>query len=182
MIFSEESVGKLRNLVKQRLSHKRFTHTLGVEKLAEFIGQAIMPERTSELKVAALLHDVAKEISDEMQLALIKKSNLKCTDEDRQTLPALHSFSACALIQDEFPEYATKDVLSAVFNHTLGAPGMSVFDEIIYISDYAEEGRKFPTCIEIGDYLKSNITHSNTYNANLLALHSASHRRIARHL
>ena len=147
---------------------------LKILKFAGYIGEILLPQKSSELSVAALLHDITKEMSYEEQLLLIQTSDIKCTEEDLQTKPALHSFSAVPLIRDKFEKYATPDILSAVSNHTLGAYGMSLFDEIIFISDYTEDGRKYPACIEVREYLFENLCNNKTFEENVSILHKAS--------
>ena len=175
MIFTEESINELRNDVKKRMSPKRYAHTLGVENLARELGLVLLhPDKLYELIAAALLHDVAKELTYESHVTLLEASSVPYTDGDLQTKPALHSLAAVPLIERDFPKYATPDILSAVAHHTLGAPDMTIFDEIIFISDYAEEGRTYPACIEVREYLRSNISANNSNENNVLALHTAS--------
>ena len=173
MIFESCDIARLRLLVKDRISEKRYQHTLGVEKLAEYLGTVILPNKLDELAVAALLHDVAKEMSYDDHVQLLRDSNVSYTDEDLTVKPALHAIAAVPLIQRDFSEYATSDVCSAVKNHTVGEPGMSIFDEIIFISDYAEEGRSYRTCIEVREYLISNVKQENTFEENVRHLHEA---------
>ena len=174
MIFDNTAIERLRLLVKDRLSEKRYRHTLGVEKLARYLGERLLPEKVDELAVAALLHDIAKELTYDEHLELLKGSDVEFTDEDLCTKPALHSIAALPLIKREFDEYISDDVCSAIANHTLGAAGMSVFDEIIFISDYAEVGRTYHTCVEVRDYLFENVKKENSLSDNVLALHTAS--------
>ena len=108
------------------------------------------------------IFDIAKEIPFNEQLELLKDSGVDCTEEDISTKPALHSFAAVPYISRYFAEYATPGVTSAVCNHTLGSYGMSLFDEIIYISDYAESGRTYFTCIEVNKFLLENISKDKT--------------------
>ena len=63
--------------------------------------------------------------------------------------------------------------MSAVANHTLGQAGMSVFDEIIFISDYAEAGRSYSSCKQVREYLINNINSTKTYEENIFSLHKA---------
>ena len=174
MIFSHSAIETLRLSIKDMMSQGRYQHTLGVEKMANYIGGILLPQKSSELSVAALLHDITKEMSYEEQLLLLQSSDLTCSEEDLQTKPALHSFSAVPFIKDNYEEYATQDILSAVLNHTLGAYGMSLFDEIIFISDYSEEGRKHPACIEVREYLIENLCNNKTFEENVSILHKAS--------
>ena len=173
MNFSNDSINRLRDDVKERLSKERYIHTLGVESLAKELGKVIIPEFLTELSVAALLHDIAKELSTPDQLALLASSGLSLTQEDLDTLPALHSFAAIPVIRSCFAEYADENVLSAVYNHTLGNPGMSIFDEIIFIADYAESGRKYEACQEVNRYLSEHISPKNAPKENLMFLHNA---------
>ena len=174
MIFDKKSITNLRLSVKGRMSEGRYTHTLGVEELARHLGTILIPESVSELCVAALLHDIAKEIDFEEQIALLTSSKFEHTQEDIDTLPALHSISALPIIEKDFNEYATENVLSAVSNHTLGNSEMSIFDEIIFISDYAESGRTYSSCKEVREYLIQNVCLNNDYEDNVKALHTAS--------
>ena len=173
MIFDENSITKLRAAVKTALSEKRYTHTVGVEDMAIYLGSVILPTKVNELRAAALLHDIAKELSYEEQVGLVNSSDVMHTEEDIQTKPALHSIAALPVIKRDFPEYATDDILSAVANHTLGNDGMSVFDEIIYIADYAEAGRTYPTCQAVRRYLLDNVISGKSYQDNVNALHTA---------
>lgn len=178
MIFDDASIDSLRELVRGRMSEKRYLHTLGVENMSKRLGEILLPDKVSELTVAALLHDVAKELSYDEHLELLRRGEVEFTEEDLSVKPALHSIAAVPLILRDFTDFATSDVCSAVFNHTFGAPGMSIFDEIIFISDYAEEGRTYRTCIELREYLLENVKKENSKEDNLLALHTASLRSI----
>ena len=176
MIFDKASLDTLRKAIKSRMSDKRYIHTIGVEKMALALGQILIPEKLGELSCAALLHDVAKELPYEEHIALLKNSQVYYTEDDLLSKPALHSIAAVPLIERDFPEYATTDILSAVANHTLGAPDMSVFDEIIFISDYSEEGRTYPVCIDVRNLLLDGIREDKSTEENMSILHRASLR------
>ena len=125
-----DRIEKLRVEVGARLSDKRYAHTLGVERAAVRIGEYCLPDKITELAVAALLHDVAKEMPREDQLAAMERSGIAFTAEDYDSHALYHAFAACVLVREEFSDIATDDILSAVFKHTSGDAEMSVFDEI----------------------------------------------------
>ena len=152
MNFTEELLCLLRNQVKERLSEKRYLHTLGVERAALRIGEKCLPEALGELRVAALLHDISKELTTERQLDILSKLP-DVTEDDILSEGVHHSLSAPYVALQEFPEYATDNVLSALKNHTTGAPDMSVFDEIIFLSDFVEDTRKYQACINAREKL-----------------------------
>ncbi len=156
--------------VEHRLSPKRYIHTLGVEKMAAKLGDIYLPTRITELRCAAILHDIAKELNTGEQLELMRKSSIAFTDEDLKTPSAYHSFAAPQLILRDFPDYATPEILSSVLYHTLGDLNMSLFDKIIFISDYIEEGRVYRSCIEARELLFDLI---NKGEDKLLALDRA---------
>ena len=74
----------------------------------------------------------------------------------------------------DFPEFATDDILHAVMFHTLGDPEMSLFAEIIFLSDYIEEGRMYKTCIEVRNALFDTLNATSTYDECVKALHLAT--------
>ena len=159
MFFTDEKLSELREKVKSRMSEKRFSHTLGVERCAKRLGELILPERVSELRAAALLHDISKEIPIDRQFEILENNLFPLTDEDRSTFGVIHSFTAPYVVKKDFQEFASLDILSAVYNHTLGCESMSVFDKIIFVSDYAEDTRPFASCVAVRNNLFDGIEH-----------------------
>ena len=152
----------LREKVSSRMGKKRYIHTLGVEKTAEELGMLFLPDKVMELRAAALLHDVAKEITEVFKNSLFDEIADSLSDEDLCVTEAYHSFLAPVIIKRDFSEFASHNILSAVYNHTLGSPDMDLFSIIIFISDYIEPNREYEHCKHVRDYLMSNI--SNTFS------------------
>lgn len=163
-------IDALREKVRDRLTEKRFLHTLGVEKLAKALGELVLPELVTELRSAALLHDIAKELSREEQLSLIGDALI---GNDYDTPAVYHALAAQALIKRDFAEYATENVLSAVKNHTTGAPDMALFDRIIFISDFAEDGREYPACRAVAKRLFENLDAAKTKEERIKAINAS---------
>lgn len=172
-MFSEFELDKLRREIRTYMSEYRYKHTLGVERAAIELGNVFLPKSLPELRVAALLHDITKELSLDEQMKLIDFSDLSITDEDRRTLPALHSFSAVPFIKEHFAHFATENVLSAVAHHTLGAENISLFDKIIFLADYIEDGRVHDSCIRTAQYVKSNLSLGRALSENTEVLNKA---------
>lgn len=173
MKYTEKQLDSLREIMRGRLSEKRFLHTLGVEKMARKIGKKCLPDRINELCVAALLHDVSKEYSEAEHFLLIEKYNIPMGEEEISQPALWHSLTAAAAIREDFPQYAEADVLSAVYNHTVGSPDMSVFDEIILLSDYIEEGRTYENCVSLRNSFISELDMASSVDEAVLALHRA---------
>ena len=164
---------RLKERVRERLSERRFRHTLGVCELATFLADGIVPNMRDEVYCAAMLHDVAKELPIEEQLKLIDR--VRISEEDLKTPSVYHAFAAVSVILRDFPEYATENVLSAAFNHTTGAPDMSLFDCIIFVSDFAEAGREYPSCLEVRKKLLTYIAEAKTLEEKRFALFKATY-------
>lgn len=157
MSFTEKDIERLTGELRARISQKRFRHTRGVEKMSAFLAESLIPNMVGEIRAAALLHDVAKEIPISEQIKLLSECGFSLTDEDKASEGVIHSYSAPYVIQRDFPDFATENILSAVKKHTLGDADMSVFDKIIFISDYTEETRTYESCIKTARFLLADF-------------------------
>lgn len=173
MNFTEQEIDFLREEIEKRLSKQRFCHTLGVEKMAVKIGEKCMPDKLDKLRVAALLHDVSKEYSEAEHFEVVEKHKISLTDEDIASPALWHSLTAAAVVSDEFSDFADEEILSAVYNHTVGSPDMSLFDEIILLSDYIEEGRTYQMCIDVRRDFLRDLEEAKNDREYALAIHNA---------
>ncbi|SJZ46176.1 putative HD superfamily hydrolase of NAD metabolism [Pilibacter termitis] len=140
--------------VNSVMSEKRFRHVLGVEKaafhLAEKYGEEL--EKTS---IAALVHDYAKEKSDDEMIALIRESAI-----DNKILPfgnnIWHGIAGVEVITRELA-IDNEEILQAVRVHTTASSQMSLLDKIIFVADYIEENRTFPLVEEARKIAEENL-------------------------
>ena len=152
-MITDEMLFTLRGEIQTLLSHARYLHTLGVERAALEIGKHCLSDKLSDLSAAALLHDIAKEIPVDAQLKLMHESGIAFTEEDYRSESLYHAFCAPQIVKEKFPSFATEAILSAVFLHTSGGENMTLFDEIIFLADFVEDGRKYDSCKEIREEL-----------------------------
>jgi predicted HD superfamily hydrolase involved in NAD metabolism len=156
--------------VKQRLSERRFEHTLGVCEMAELLSSYCLPEDGEEIFFAALLHDIAKELTEyELRDVIVKEGIVL---DVSATTPILHSYAAPHIVKRDFPQLATPKILSAVAKHTVGDECMTVFDEIIFLADYIERGRAYRDCIATREFILSKLVKGDV-SASVNALHKA---------
>ena len=174
MKYSEKKLDSLRKSVCKRLSQKRSLHTLGVEQMAIKIGERCLPESVDKLRAAALLHDISKEYSEAEHFELLKRHNITVTEYEKKSAAIWHSITAPCVIVEDFCDFADSDILSAVRNHTVGSPDMSVFDEIIFLADYIEEGRKYQVCIDLREKFLSELYRADSREEVVFALHRAA--------
>lgn len=145
-------IEKLREKVASVLSEKRMKHVLAVEDMSFRLGLLYFfqdDEALLLLRAAALLHDVTKELSDEEQLAILESYSVTSLPEEIASMPTIHALTAALVIPDRFPEFADPRVIDAVRYHTTGREGMSVFEKIIFLADYIDETRTYPSCVSL---------------------------------
>ncbi len=167
----------LRESIKQRLSEKRYRHSLGVEQCAARLANMCLREFDFEVRAAALLHDITKELSRDAQIAIINNAGLVLSSDELQCEQFFHSLTAPFVIRRDYPEFARENILSAVKNHTVGDTDMSIFDEIIFLADFIEEGREYAPSRELYEYVFSNMRESELEN-NVQILHKAALKSI----
>lgn len=130
-----------RALVEKKLTAERYRHTLGVERIALKLAGKYGIDR-GEASLAAITHDLAKSFSLAEQLEKAGRWNLLMYPEDREIPDVIHGRIAAYILEHEYG-INDRNVLDAVRNHTLGRPGMTPLEMLIYSSDMVEPGRYF---------------------------------------
>ena len=150
-MYTDAQLTYLREKVRQNMKPSRFAHTLSVEKEVERMANLYLPRQKSELRAAAILHDLTKGLVDEEQIKLCETLGIPLTDELRRVPQVLHGLSAAKIIENDFPEFATPSILNAIRVHTTGDLDMDVFSLILFVADFIEEGRPYPSCKALRD-------------------------------
>lgn len=153
-------IDALRRKVKGRLSEKRFLHTVGCEEMAVKLAQIYGGEERL-CRVAALLHDITKELSLTQQLNLCEKWSI-IHDYDSDNIDAvIHADTAAAMAEHEFG-FGTR-VCSAIRKHTVGAEEMSLEDKIVFVADACEENRTYPEADKVREIAYSDLDEAIKY-------------------
>lgn len=140
--YFDGSMAELEARVATQLSDYRFQHVLRVRdyalKLAKQYGVDV-----EKAEVAALVHDYAKERSDDDFLTVIRRKQLD-VDLSNWGNYIWHGVVGAEMIRDELG-ITDPEILAAVREHTTGAGAdMSVLSQVIFMADYLELGRTFP--------------------------------------
>lgn len=128
----------LYNEIKETLSEKRFKHSEGVVKRAVEYAQ-IFNIDINTVKLVAIAHDIAKELTDEEYEQAIKKYNISLDDIEQKSRNLLHSKVGACICKEKFG--FTDDMVNAVRFHTTGRENMSTLEKIIYLADATDPNR-----------------------------------------
>ncbi len=131
---------KMREDILSRLEGYRYTHTLGCEKAAMWLGEKY-GEDPKKCSLAAVLHDITKRLSREEQLYLCDKYGIIPCDVEKIEWKMLHGRTAAAIARDVYK--IPEDVAHAIEYHTTGCENMTTLDKIVYLADFIEETRDF---------------------------------------
>ena len=139
--------------VKKAVSEKRYRHTLGVRdtavELAELTGGSVI-----RCAAAALLHDCAKGMPDAELLRLATEKRLV---GETLSYPVLHGPVGAYIAKMKYG-VQDEELLNAVRRHTVGCPGMTLTDLIIFVADAIEPGREnYPALEEIRKAARSDL-------------------------
>lgn len=170
------SIKEIKKYLKETLKEDRYIHTLHVSDIAiKLAGLNGISEEKAE--IAALAHDVAKNISKSKMKEIIDNNNIPISDVEKNNPNLWHSIVG--------PIEAMKklginddEILDAIRWHTTGKENMSLLTKIIYIADMIEPSRNFDgvedirriTFEDLDKGVYCGLTHSIEFllNRNLL--------------
>ncbi|MEQ5891459.1 bis(5'-nucleosyl)-tetraphosphatase (symmetrical) YqeK [Streptococcus suis] len=162
MIAADLTFDRQALLEKIRVAMKpaRFQHVLGVEQAALVLADqyGCDPKKAS---LAALLHDYAKEVEDQVFLDLIAKYDL---DKDLLNWDnnIWHGVVGAYKIAEDFG-LEDEEIFQAIQRHTVGAGQMTLLDKVLYVADYIEPNRDFPGVDEARRIVKESLDKAVAY-------------------
>ena len=112
-----------KELVRSRLSDKRYEHTLNVKKMAVKLARRYGADE-DRAALAALLHDAAKEIPKDEMRALMRAYPQYAEGGEERPVPVWHGVCAAILARTQW--------------------GMSKLDKIVYLADMTSAERDWP--------------------------------------
>ena len=133
---------QLRRAVRADLAQEhRYAHSLRVARLAASLARA-HGEDSRTAAVAGMLHDLARLFDADRLVRECTSRGMVIDDFELAHPVVLHARLGAELARERYG-VADDAVLSAIRAHTLGAPGMSRLDAIVYLADALEPGRDF---------------------------------------
>lgn len=131
----------LREKLAHTLSPPRFQHSLRVMGLARDLARHHQIQE-EPVVIAALLHDVAREIRGVETLALAETYHLPVLPVERKAPVLLHGRVGAEILKQEWA-ITDESILKAVAMHVTGNPEMDPIAELTLIADFAEPYRPF---------------------------------------
>ena len=131
-----------KELVRGRLSDKRYEHTINVKKMAVKLAKRYGADE-EKAALAAILHDSAKEISKDEMREIMRQYPQYAEGGESRPAPVWHGICAAILARTQWG-VEDEAILSAIACHTAGKPGMSKLDKIVYLADMTSAERDWP--------------------------------------
>ncbi len=140
-MIEKSLVDELKAYLCKKLSKKRYEHSKNVANEALSLAKKYEYD-CDKAYFAGLVHDICKELPDEIQQKLVIESDLNVSAVELKSKPLWHSIAGAQFLKSEF-QIEDSDILNAVRYHTVGRNGMSQLEKIIYLADLVSVDRKY---------------------------------------
>ena len=137
------------------LNEKRLTHSLHVFETARELCKHHGLDQ-NKVELAALLHDIAKDLDLMEALVLAQELGLTISTAQKQNPALIHAPLGAALLEKKYG-LDDQEILDAIRHHTTGVPDMSPLELLVYVSDYLDPKRKLKNHDLIFETAKNNL-------------------------
>lgn len=130
-------IRKIKTKLKKDLSHFRYDHSIRVAKEAKRLAKHYHIDK-KKAYLTGLIHDIAKELTEEENNYWIKKGNLSSDLQKEEYKNIKHADIGAIIAKEEYN--LDDDICNAIKYHTIGNKDMDMLAKIIFIAD--KIGRK----------------------------------------
>jgi predicted HD superfamily hydrolase involved in NAD metabolism len=134
------NLDQLRDSMKMLLMESRYIHSVGVEEVS-FDLALIHGYDTYKASIAGILHDCARNKSDQELIEMCNHYNLPVSEIEKECAFLLHGKVGATIARELF-DVQEDEILNAIIFHTTGKPAMTLLEKIIFTADYIEPNRK----------------------------------------
>ncbi len=129
--------------VQQYMTAARFVHAQSVCRTAAGLSRAYGYDE-SRAQVAALLHDIARDLPLEEMKRILQNAGADFDGIDEMSVtPSLLHARAGAVVACKRFGIEDDDILRSIELHTTGGKSMSLLEKIVFVADFIEPGRTF---------------------------------------
>ena len=134
------SIGEIKNYLKENLSSERYFHTLGVmEEAVELAKRYNIDIKKAE--IAGLLHDNAKCMTKEDLRKFIDNHLPDMDKNELKNYKTLHAPVGAYFAKEKF-KISDPEIISAIRWHTLGRVNMTTLEKIVFLADKIEKNTR----------------------------------------
>lgn len=126
--------------VKNTLSEKRYIHSIGVMKQAEYLAKKYGQD-VEIAKAVGIAHDIAKELTEEEKIKYVEENKIEIDEIEKINIGLLHAKIGADICKKKYN--FTEEMQNAIKYHTTGNENMDTLAKIIFVADKTEENRKY---------------------------------------
>lgn len=125
----------------------RYNHSLRVAEVAVALAKNYKAN-TNKARIAGIFHDCGKILDDTNLLKRVSDFDIILDDSIEHNHELIHGPLGAKIAEREY-NIKDREILDAIYYHTIGRENMTVLDKIIYIADYIEPKRNFKGIDEV---------------------------------
>ncbi|MDI3281288.1 MAG: bis(5'-nucleosyl)-tetraphosphatase (symmetrical) YqeK [Bacillota bacterium] len=154
--------------LRRRMLPRRFQHA---RRVAEAAGELALRFGANKEKaeLAGALHDLARDEPPALLLQKAEAFGIVIDEISRLEPVLLHGPVGAEEARRELG-VADEEVLRAIRLHTTGGPEMTRLDEVVFLADYIEPGRRFPGAVELRRLVAAGALEAALWEAARLTL------------
>lgn len=142
MTCDNETIEKYRALLREKLSDKRYRHSLAVADEAVRLSH-IYGCDVEKAHIAGLLHDVMKDSKDADMLQTLNQFGIMLSDVEKREKKLWHAIAGAGYVKNILG-IADNDIINAIRYHTTARANMSLIEKVIYLADFTSADRDYP--------------------------------------
>ena len=148
------TVDEMRRELQRRLKKNRFAHSIGVANTAVKLAKKFGVDE-DKAYIAGLLHDCAREFENADLPAEAVKRGIEIGEVENVAPLLLHAYIGAQMVSEIYG-VDDKEIIQAIYRHTVGARNMSALDKIIYFADMIEPHRDYPGVDKLRDLAETS--------------------------
>lgn len=137
----EDKYTEYKELLKNRLTPKRYNHSLCVAdeavRLSEKYGGDV-----EKAYLAGLLHDITKNATQEEHLHIFEEFGIILNSVEKNAEKLWHAISGAAFIEHKL-NICDNEIITAVRYHTTARKDMTLLEKLLYLADFTSADRDY---------------------------------------
>lgn len=137
----EDKYTEYKELLKNRLTPKRYNHSLCVADEAVRLAEKYGGD-TEKAYLAGLLHDITKNATQEEHLHIFEEFGIILNSVEKNAEKLWHAISGAAFIEHKL-NICDNEIITAVRYHTTARKNMTLLEKLLYLADFTSADRDY---------------------------------------